>query len=138
MNPMRPRIAIVDDENSVRKALERLLRSAGLDVATFACGSDFLAADHDAIDCLVLDLHMPRLSGFEVMQQLRRRGSPLAVVVITGHDTPEAQARALASGASAYLLKPVDDEVLLAAIATATARPVSGDERFSAVPPSII
>jgi FixJ family two-component response regulator len=125
MNPMRPRIAIVDDENSVRKALERLLRSAGLDVESFSSGQDFLDADESSVDCLVLDLHMPNLSGFDVLQELDRRSNKLAVIVVTGHDTPEARARVLAGGAAAYLLKPVNDEVLLEAIATATARHLS-------------
>jgi FixJ family two-component response regulator len=125
MNPMRPRIAIVDDENSVRKALERLLRSAGLDVESFSSGQDFLDADESSVDCLVLDLHMPNLSGFDVLQELDRRSNKLAVIVVTGHDTPEARARVLAGGAAAYLLKPVNDEVLLEAIVTATARHLS-------------
>lgn len=124
MKPTRPQIAIVDDEDSVRKALERLLRSAGMEVETFASGIDFLAGVQSRrIDCVVLDLHMPKVSGFEVQLQLARLGNSVAVVVITGHDTPESQARALAGGAAAYLLKPIDEQVLLDAISAAIAKP---------------
>lgn len=120
MNPIRPLIAVVDDEDSVRKALARLLRSAGMDVATFATGGDFLAAvGTNPVDCVVLDLHMPRMSGFEVQLQLDRLGNRAGVVIITGHDTPESRARALTGGAVAYLLKPIDEQVLLDAIAAA-------------------
>ncbi len=124
MTPTPPRIAIVDDEDSVRKALARLLRAAGMGVDTFASGSDFLATlPQCAIDCLVLDLHMPGASGFEVLERLSGWERRPAVIVITGHDTPESQARVLAGGAAAYLLKPVDAQVLLATIAAALARP---------------
>ena len=123
MNPLRPLIAIVDDEDSVRKALARLLRSSGMEVATFASGDEFLAAvGNIPVDCVVLDLHMPRVSGFEVQLQLARLGKRTGVVIITGHDTPESRARALAGGAAAYLLKPIDEQVLLDAIAAAIAR----------------
>lgn len=123
MNAIRPQIAIVDDEHSVRRALERLLRSAGMSVEVFASGAEFLAArENRAFDCVVLDLHMPVLNGFEVLQRLARAQSSVGVVAITGHDTPEAGARALAAGALACLLKPIDEQVLLDAIAAATSR----------------
>jgi FixJ family two-component response regulator len=123
MNQVRPRIAVVDDEEPVRKALQRLLRSAGMDVETFPCGLEFVESmrTHQP-DCLVLDLHMPQLNGFEVQARLALSGARLPVVVITGHDTPESRARALAGGAAAYLLKPVDEKTLLDAIAAAIAQ----------------
>jgi FixJ family two-component response regulator len=124
MDPMRPQIAIVDDEDSVRKAIARLLRSLDMGVETFSCGNDLLAVvQAHPIDCIVLDLHMPRLSGFEVLLQLGELGCAVPVIVITGHDSPESRARVIASGAAAYLLKPVDEQVLLAAIASATGTP---------------
>ncbi|HEX6734568.1 MAG TPA: response regulator [Azonexus sp.] len=123
MIPTPPQIAVVDDEDSVRKALARLLRAAGMGVESFSSGGDFLRflPDH-AIDCVILDLHMPTVSGFDILERLAEQRSPVAVVVITGHDTPESQARVLAAGAAAYLLKPVDEQVLLGAIATAIGR----------------
>jgi FixJ family two-component response regulator len=118
----RRTIAVVDDEAVVRIALERLLRACGMKVATFAGGSEFLAAPESLHPhCLVLDLHMPDMSGFKVLEILMQAGRKLPVVVLTGHDAPEARARALASGASAYLTKPIDDRLLLDAIAAAIA-----------------
>ena len=116
----RPLIAVVDDEEPVRTALRRLIRAAGNDVETFASGDDFLASIEDHVpDCLLLDLHMPGLDGFEVQARIRQDVPRIPVVVITGHDQPETRGRALAAGAVAYLLKPVDEETLFAAIAAA-------------------
>jgi len=116
------RIAVVDDESSLRKAVERLIRSAGMGVSTFASGDEFLAAlAHAVPDCVVLDLHMPGTTGFEVQDRLARLSCRVPVVVVTGHDTPEARARAIAGGAAAYLLKPVDERALLDAIHAAIA-----------------
>jgi FixJ family two-component response regulator len=114
-----PFIAIVDDEESVRKAIERLLRSVGLHARIFASGGEFLAAaDECPPSCVVLDLHMPGMSGFGVMESLRGR---FPVVVITGNDSPEARSQSLRSGAVAYLRKPVGDKELLEAISIAIA-----------------
>ena len=113
-------LAVVDDDADVRTALTRLVSSAGIAVETFASGTDFLRSveDHEP-NCLVLDLHMTELSGFDVQAALGVAHAGVPVVVLTGHDTPEARARALQLGAKAYLCKPVDDETLLAAIGTA-------------------
>jgi len=115
-----PLLAVVDDDADVRVALSRLLSSAGFAVETYACGAAFLQSmdDHEP-DCIVLDLHMPDTSGFEVQDALAVRHSAVPVVVITGHDTPESRARASKLGANSYLCKPVDDEALLSAIDTA-------------------
>jgi FixJ family two-component response regulator len=113
-------LAVVDDDADVRVALTRLVSSAGFAVETYACGADFLRSVEDyEPDCLVLDLHMPGMSGFDVQGALAAGHAGVPVVVITGHDTPESHARALQLGAKAYLCKPVDDEALLAAIGAA-------------------
>jgi FixJ family two-component response regulator len=117
MNDLRPRVAVVDDDLSVRKALERLLRAAGFDAVTFASAHEFfysLEAQHP--DCLVLDLHMPGMNGLEVQRRLGQTGVRIPVVVITGHDEPQTRAQCLSAGATDYLCKPLNDEALLAAI----------------------
>lgn len=115
MPPVPPLIALVDDEESVRRALERLLRSAGLRVAGFSSGAALLRGLHDlGPDCIVLDLLMPELSGFDVLDRLP---PDYPVVVLTGRDSPEARARAVR--AAAFLLKPCDEHTLLDAIASA-------------------
>ena len=120
MSKERPLIAVVDDEASVRVALQRLIRAAGLNVKTFPSGIEVLEfMQSQRPDCIVLDLHMPNVNGFEVQRRMAELAVRVPVVVITGHDTPESSARALAGGACAYLLKPVDDQMLLDAIATA-------------------
>jgi FixJ family two-component response regulator len=115
-----PLLAVVDDDADVRVALTRLVSSAGFAVETFASGAEFLRSlqDHEP-DCVVLDLHMPEMSGLEVQTALASAHSAVPVVVITGHDTPEARAQAVQLGAKDYLRKPVNDDVLLGAIETA-------------------
>jgi FixJ family two-component response regulator len=107
----------VDDEEAVRIALRRLLRSASMSAETFASGAEFLESmkQHQP-DCVVLDLHMPQVNGFAVQARLAEAGIRVPVVIITGHDTPESRERAMAGGAAAYLRKPVDDQALLEAI----------------------
>jgi FixJ family two-component response regulator len=110
----------VDDEASVRVALQRLIRAAGLDVKTFPSGTELLEfMQTRQPDCIVLDLHMPGDNGFEVQSRLALAGVQVPVIVITGHDTTESRSRAMAGGALDYLLKPVDERVLLDAISAA-------------------
>ena len=112
-----PYVAIVDDEETVRKALKRLLRASGLEVESYASGKDFLAAS--AVrrpDCLVLDLHMPGMSGLQLLHEMRAARSMLPTVVITAYDEPSTREQCLAAGAAAYLSKPLDERLLLNAI----------------------
>ena len=127
-----PRIAVVDDDPFVLRGLGRLLRSAGFEVDTYASGAAFLnAGGDDEPDCVVLDLHMPQTTGFEVQAQLVKRGRGTPVIVITGDDNPEAQSRALRLGAKGFFGKPVDGEALLETIdaAIATRRAQAGWRR---------
>ena len=113
------RISVVDDDESVRKALGRLLSSLDYQAETFDSGRAFLDSLADRCpDFLVLDLHMPGLSGLDVLQQLTRTPVPVRVIVITAYDEPETQTQCLAAGALAYLRKPLDEQVLLGAIRT--------------------
>jgi two-component system, LuxR family, response regulator FixJ len=121
-----PHIAVVDDEEPIRKALMRLMRSVGLGVETFASGPEFLQSlDTRLPDCVVLDLHMPQMNGFSVQAHLAQKHAAVPVIILTGHDLPNARERAMAGGASAFLRKPVLDRTLLDAIsaATSTAQP---------------
>jgi FixJ family two-component response regulator len=113
-------VAVVDDDAEVRVALTRLLSSAGFATETFASGVEFVqSTSGHTPECVVLDLHMPGLNGFDVQQQLVDCHPELPVVIITGRDTAEARRRALSLGARAYLSKPVDGEALLLAIGEA-------------------
>ena len=114
-------IAVVDDKEPVRKALMRLMRSAGMRVEMFGSGAEFLKSLETRLpDCVVLDLYMPRMDGFDVQAHLARKCAALPVIIVTGHDFPKAHERAMAGGASAFLRKPVHDRTLLDAISAAT------------------
>lgn len=98
------------------------MRGACLDVETYATGMSFLQSLADRVpDCLVLDLHMPGLTGFDIQDWLLSSGSKMPVIVITGHDSAEASEHAMAAGAFAFLRKPVDGPELLDVIARAVA-----------------
>ena len=115
-----PFVAIVDDEEPIRKALKRLMRAANLEAEVFASGADFLnsLADHRP-DCVILDLHMPDMSGLHVLQWLQHSGLHLPAIVITAYDEPETRSHCIAAGAAAYLRKPLEDRLLLDAVASA-------------------
>jgi FixJ family two-component response regulator len=113
----RSLIAVVDDEEPIRKALSRLIRSVGLDAETFPSGAELLESlSTRRPDCIVLDLHMPEVSGFEVQTRLAESGTTVPVIIITGHDSDETRNRALHWLPVAYLRKPVNDQNLLDAI----------------------
>ena len=115
-----PYVAIVDDEEPVRKALSRLLRASGLEAESYAGGREFLdAAVLREPDCVLLDLHMPRMSGLQVLRALQAMRRCLPIVVITAHDAPETRDQCLAAGATAYLRKPLEEHELLDTITAA-------------------
>jgi two-component system response regulator FixJ len=113
-------VYVVDDDDAVRDSLKILLESYGLRVRDFGSIPDFLdALETNSAGCLVLDLHLPVMGGFDVMNTLAQRGSRLPVIVITGRGDAQTKARALEAGAVAFLEKPVDDRLLMNAIQTA-------------------
>ena len=117
MDTPERRIAIVDDDPSLCRALTRLLRLNGFAVDTFTTGEEFLESLAEKIpSCLILDLQMPGLTGFDVLGRLSASSWSIPVVTITGFDSPAARERALGGGAAIYLRKPVGEEVLLEAI----------------------
>jgi FixJ family two-component response regulator len=110
-------IFIVDDDPSVLKSLERLVKSTGFEVETFASPKEFLRRqDPTAPGCLVLDIAMPELNGLELQEALAEVGNSLPIVFITGHGDVPMSVRAMKAGAIDFLSKPFDDEELLAAI----------------------
>jgi FixJ family two-component response regulator len=120
---MRTTVFLVDDDAAVLKGLRRLLASAGLDVVAFESPQDFLAGlDRDADGCVVLDYSMPGLNGLELQQALAARGSALPVIFLTGKGDIPTSVRAMKDGAVDFLTKPVDGEVLLAAVRGAIER----------------
>jgi FixJ family two-component response regulator len=113
-------IAVVDDEPSVRKALVRLFRSAGYEAREFTDGPDFLRTlPYYRYGCLVLDLHMPGMSGLDVQRDNAFLAHAPPVVVITAHDAPGTRQQCLVAGAAAFLCKPFDEDDLLQAVAEA-------------------
>ena len=115
-----PTVFVVDDDSAVLKSLSRLLRSAGLAVATFSSPRDFLDRhDPDAPGCLVLDVAMPGLNGLELQQTLMARGHELATIFLTGHGDIPMSVKAMKHGAVDFLTKPVNDDDLLKAVRVA-------------------
>jgi FixJ family two-component response regulator len=113
-------IAVLDDEDSVRKALVRVLRAAGFAAREFTCAQELLKAWYlDRPDCLLLDLQMPGLSGQDVQQALNSAGAEFPVIIITAHDAPAMREECMRLGAVNYLSKPLDGPVLLNAVAMA-------------------
>lgn len=123
MGKHRIRISVLDDDASVRNALSRLLRASDFDVRAYGTGEEFLAAIHGfRPQCAIIDLHMPGMNGRDVQRHIAEAEPDIAVIVITGHDSPKSRTECLNDGASAYLTKPVDEMLLLTAIHDATAK----------------
>ena len=112
-----PVVFIVDDDESVRRALERLMRSVGFDVRLFSSAQDFLDQGcQNTRGCLILDVRMPQMDGLELQEKLKACGSKIPVVFITAHYDVSTQEQAMKAGAVAFIQKPFDDQVLLDAV----------------------
>jgi FixJ family two-component response regulator len=110
----RPIVFVIDDDDSVRRSLERLLRSVDLDVETFASAQDFLRKPMpDRPACVVLDLRLPGPSGLELQESLIRSGHDVPIVFISGHADVPSSVRAIKAGAVDFLQKPFSDQALL-------------------------
>ena len=121
--PEKPIIHVVDDDVSVRKALSRLLNAAGYEVRAYSSAGDFaLAAREKSRGCVLLDLQMPGPSGLDLQQVLAREENPLPIIFLTGHGDIPQSVRAMKAGAMDFLTKPIDSQILLAAVRTALAR----------------
>jgi two-component system response regulator FixJ len=112
-------VHIVDDDEPLRRALQRLLRSVGYTAITYGTAAAVIDVAPRLSGCLLLDLRMPDMSGLEVQAQLVRRGIRLPVVVVTGHGDVPSAVQAMKAGALDFIEKPIDEERLLAAIEAA-------------------
>ena len=118
MSSAAPLIAVLDDEEKMRVALRRLLCLRGYRVAEFESGPELLeACAEKTIGCIILDLHMPKVNGFDVLEELAQHPDAPPVIVITGHDQAGNAERVTRLGARVYFTKPVDGAQLLQAIA---------------------
>ena len=115
-----PTVFVIDDDDSVRKSLSRLLRSMGFEVETFASAEQYLEREpYRGIGCIVLDLRMPGLSGTDLQDRLSKAEDSLPIIFITGHGTVPTSVKALKAGAEDFLEKPFQDNELLDAVSQA-------------------
>ena len=113
----KPLIAVVDDDQSVRDALENLISSVGFEVELFASAAEFLDSDTPLqTDCAVVDLCLPGITGLELQRRLTAGGQSIPVIIITAQGDDKTEDEALAGGAIAFLRKPFKQEILLAAL----------------------
>ena len=123
MRDDRAAVFVIDDDDSMRRSLDSLLRSVGLDVHLFASAQEFMrAARPDAPGCLVLDVRLPGMSGLTFQQELAKAGTTLPVIFITGHGDVPMTVRAMKAGAADFLTKPFEEQALLDAVDAAIAR----------------
>jgi len=115
-------ISIVDDDDSVRESTKALVRSLGYSACSFASAEEFLDADTDDTNCLIVDIQMTGLSGVELQERLKAQGRHIPVIFITAFADERTRGHALASGAVGFLRKPFSDEKLTSCIDSALAQ----------------
>jgi len=117
-------VAILDDEPAIRTALGRLLKAAGMVVRAYATGDQlFESIAQERPDCLLLDLQMPEMSGLDVLKHLGQRHIHIPVIIITGQNNENSREACMNAGAVAYLLKPLDVELLVDTIENICKKP---------------
>ncbi|MGE0649268.1 MAG: response regulator transcription factor [Alphaproteobacteria bacterium] len=115
-----PIIAIVDDDESVRRALRRLVHSLSYKSVEFASGEELLESFNGVEPlCVLMDLHLPGMKGLDVVVRMRSAGRAVPVIIITGFDQPGMYEKCLGAGAVGYLIKPLERSVVASAIETA-------------------
>lgn len=126
-----PVISIVDDDESVREAIESLIKSVGLGARVFASAEDFLSANHiEDSSCLILDMRMPGMSGLELQRRLASDGYQIPIIFISAHSDDQTRAQALRAGAVDFLFKPFSEQALVDAVHTALGPSKDGDRAF--------
>jgi len=112
-----PTVFIVDDDDAVRRSLELLFRSLGMQTQGFASGEAFLAGYEPAVPaCLIADLRMPRMTGLELQEQMQSRGIQIPIIFLTGHGSVRQAVHAMEHGAVDFLEKPFEQDVLVARV----------------------
>jgi FixJ family two-component response regulator len=130
VSPTSPVVFVVDDDISVREALENLIRQEGMEVETFSSAQEFLARPlASAPGCLVLDVYLPGLTGLELQKRISGEQPDLPIIFITGHGDIPMTVRAMKAGAVEFLTKPFADDVLLRAIRSAIDRSIAQHAR---------
>jgi FixJ family two-component response regulator len=118
-----PLISVVDDDESVREAIEAFMKTKGFKVRAFPSSVDFLASARiEDTSCMIADINMPNMTGVELHGELTRRGFDIPTILITAYPDDAVRARALADGVIGYLSKPFDEDALLACIRSALTR----------------
>ena len=119
----RPLLSVVDDDEMLRESLPDLLADCGFAARAFSSGQEFLSSDYvDETSCLILDIAMPGMSGFDLQHELQRRGQEIPVIFITGQRDEDIRKQAFRQGAVEFLYKPFSDTALLDAVNAALCR----------------
>jgi FixJ family two-component response regulator len=117
VQPKAKLVVIVDDDDSMRSALQGLLKAVGLQAQAFASGEDFLkSGQHRQTACLIADIRMPGMSGLQLQAKLNAERCRIPTIFITAHGDEKMRMQALRAGAVEFLAKPFDDEVLLESV----------------------
>jgi FixJ family two-component response regulator len=116
-------VAVVDDDDSVRTAMQGLLKSLGLQARVYASGEEFLdSGQHRETACLIADISMPGMSGLDLQARLNAERCPIPTIFITAHGDEEMRLQAMRAGAVEFLPKPFDDELLVESVRAALER----------------
>jgi two-component system, LuxR family, response regulator FixJ len=124
-------VHIIDDDDAVRESLSFLLASAGFAIKTHTAATAFMAANDVDVGCIITDVRMPALSGIDMLKELRRRGSHVPIIVITGHGDVPLAVEAMKLGAWDFFEKPFDDEGLLQSVRSALGNVTADHERHA-------
>lgn len=129
--PGNPVISIVDDDESVREAIESLIKSVGLNAQVFASAEEFLNSNRiKETSCLILDMRMPGMSGLELQGRLSAAGQGIPIIFISAHSDDQTRAQALGAGAVDFLFKPFSETALVDAVRAAVGQSKDGGPAF--------
>jgi len=125
----KPVVFVVDDDESVCKALKRLLRSAGINARILSSAEDFLNQGcHNVPGCLILDVRMPGMNGLELQEKLVKSGSTMPIIFMSAHEDTPVREQVMKAGAMAFLKKPFEDQILIEKVNSALSRIEDGPE----------